>query len=249
MHKGKGADMVRCDLRISRAALTAGLVLGAGVVSACGSPMNMARIEADIKADIERQGRRLTLAAVRCPEAVTPQTGGYFRCIGELQPEGTFTINVVQADAQGNVTWEVPNSRVMLNLARVEATIQDGLTKAFSKRALVDCGSELYRVNQSGDRFECAIVGGLSQGSETFTSVLVRVDPDGNLNWQELRHGSQTATVGAASPASAPGATTRPTGAEAPNSSPPSPAPVKTTTVTGPSGRNIERPYLPGDDD
>jgi hypothetical protein len=214
--------------------------------------MNIAAIESEIQADIERQGRRLTLRQVRCPDDVTPQAGAYFRCVGELDPEGTFTINVIQEDSQGNVTWEVPNSRVMLNLAKVESGIQQGLTKAFSKRGLVDCGSELYRVNQPGDRFECTIVGGLTAGADSFAAVLVRVDPDGNLNWQELRRGSPTAAVtGTSSTAAAQSVapSTTPTPVPVSAGSAPASAPVKTTTVTGPSGRKIERPYVPGDDD
>ncbi len=196
--------MVDCD-RGSPQAVGLGLILlGTFGITACGSPLNMASIESEIKADIERQGRRLAMGEVRCPDDVTPQAGAYFRCVGELEPEGTFTINVTQEDAQGKVTWEVPNSRVMLNLAQVEDNIQEGLTKAFSKRPLVDCGSELYRVNQPGDRFECAIVGGVTAGNEAFDSVLVRVDPDGNLNWQERPMGNPT-PVAAGTPSGATG--------------------------------------------
>lgn len=212
----------------------------------------MAAIETDIKAAIERQGRRLTLREVRCPEDVTPQAGAHFRCVGELEPEGTFTINVIQEDAQGNVTWEVPNSRVILNLARVEANIQEGLTKVFSKRVLVDCGSELYRANQPGDRFECAIVGGLKVGAEAFDSVLVRVDTNGNLNWQERRQ-NNLATVAAETVSASTSQPTAPVSSTvtmpASTSAAPAPDSVKTTTVTGPAGREIKRPYVSGDDD
>jgi hypothetical protein len=215
--------------------------------------MNIAAIETDIKADIERQGRRLTLREVRCPDDVIPQVGAYFRCVGELDPEGTFTINVIQDDSQGNVSWEVPNSRVMLNLPKVEANIQEGLTKAFSQRALVDCGSELYRVNQPGDRFECAIIGGLTAGPDIYESVLVRVDPDGNLNWQEIRQSNPTGPVAATPAATSTGQAAANPAVAADNASPANAeqpaAPVKTTTVTGPSGRKIERPYVTGDDD
>lgn len=249
--------MVRCDRAQSNAFGIGALVLGALGLAGCGASMDISAIENEIKADIERQGRRLTLREVRCPEDVTAQTGAYFRCVGELDPEGTFTINVMQDDNQGNVSWEIPNSRVMLNLAKVEANIQEGLTKAFSKRALVDCGSELYRINQPGDRFECAIIGGLTVGVDAYSSVLVRVDPEGNLNWQEIRQNNPTATVARTSPSQT---TATPQATSAAAATPPADssnsataeqpsAPVKTTTVTGPSGRKIERPYIPGDDD
>jgi|GEM_PF-618423 len=250
--------MVRCDRTLRKVALTGGLLVGTLGLVGCGSAMNIAAVENEIKADIERQGRRLTLREVRCPDNVTPHAGAFMRCVGELEPEGTFTINVTQEDNQGNFTWEVPNSTVILNLAKVEANIQEGLTKAFSRRALVDCGSELYRINQPGDRFECSLVGGLKAGSDAYNSVLVRVDPDGNLNWQEIRANNPTAAL-TRTPAQQSQASSRaasPTGASAPAAPGSNPAngqqstaPVKTTTVTGPSGRKIERPYIPGDDD
>lgn len=223
--------------------------LGLLALSACSNRLNISDVEAQIKADIERQGRRLTLKAVRCPSDVERQSGAYFRCVGELDPEGTFTINVTQQDNQGTLDWEVPNSRVMLNLGKVEAAIQQGLAEALGKRGLVDCGSELYRPNQSGDQFECAIVGGITDGTAQIDSVLVKVDADGNLDWQEIRRNTQAM---AASPAMA-----NPSDRATPQSNPAAastappqeqPAP-KVTTTTGPSGREIKRPYVPGDND
>lgn len=240
--------MVRCDRTILRAAQRGFLMLGTLALAACGASMNVTAIEHQIKTDIERQGRRLTLREVRCPDGVAPQAGSYFRCVGELDPDGTFTIHVSQADNQGNVTWEIPNSRTMLNLAQVEAKIQDGLTNAFSQPALVDCGSELYRANQPGDRFECSIIGGLTAGPDVYSSVLVRIEPDGNLNWQEIRQGHQTATAvnqqeASAAPSAPASATPAAVYAE------PSAAPDKPTTVTGPGGRKLGPPYGPGNDD
>ncbi|NJL45949.1 MAG: DUF4333 domain-containing protein [Leptolyngbyaceae cyanobacterium SM2_3_12] len=212
--------------------------------TACGNRLNTAEVEAAIKADIERQGRRLSLLAVRCPTDVTRQAGASFRCVGELDPDGTFTINVVQQDSQGQVTWDVPNSKTLLNLVRVESSIQQELSQALGKRALIDCGSATYRVNQPGDRFECQVVGGLTSGASTIQSVLVRVEPDGNLNWQELRSPSSVAAL-----ATAPGsvAESPPAQATTPATAATQPAsPAKTTTVTGPTGRAIQRPYVPG---
>lgn len=224
-------------------------LLGAGVLllAACGSRLNTTDIESDIKADIERQGRRLSLNAVRCPSDVSLQAGAYFRCVGELDPEGTFTINVTQQDGQGNITWEVPNSKVLLNLPTVEDTIQQGLSQAFGKRAVIDCGTATYRVNQPGDRFQCQVVGGIETDMATIDSVLVKIDPDGNLTWQE-RQAVPTATpqalVANGPSAAVPAAAPRAAGA-----SPQADSAVKTTTVTGPTGRVINRPYVPGDSD
>ncbi|MBE9109143.1 DUF4333 domain-containing protein [Nodosilinea sp. LEGE 07298] len=219
-------------------------------LSACGNRLDTASIEANIQADIERQGRRLSINAVRCPSDVSRQAGAYFRCVGELDPEGTFTINVTQQDDQGNVTWDVPNSKVLLNLPTVEDTIQQGLSQTFGQRALIDCGTATYRVNQPGDRFQCQVVGGLEIGSNTIDSVLVRIDPDGNLSWQELQSTTAAAVPVALSRASTSSATpAQPASASLADGAEPQAAPVQTTTVTGPTGRVVNRPYIPGDSD
>ena len=212
------------------------------LASGCSNRLDTSTVEATLKADIERQGRRLSLNAVRCPSDVTRQAGAYFRCVGELNPEGTFTINVTQQDTQGTITWEVPNSKALLNLPKVEDSIQQGLAKAFGKRALIDCGTATYRVNLPGDRFQCQVVGGLEAGATSIQSVLVSIDPDGNLSWQELRASPALAALPAAS--SQPGAPAA--GQAAPGTTA---AQVKTTTVTGPTGRVVKQPSIPGDDD
>ena len=212
------------------------------LASGCSNRLDTSTVEATLKADIERQGRRLSLNAVRCPSDVTRQAGAYFRCVGELNPEGTFTINVTQQDTQGTITWEVPNSKALLNLPKVEDSIQQGLAKAFGKRALIDCGTATYRVNLPGDRFQCQVVGGLEAGATSIQSVLVSIDTDGNLSWQELRASPALAALPAAS--SQPGAPAA--GQAAPGTTA---AQVKTTTVTGPTGRVVKQPYIPGDDD
>ncbi|MEA5448122.1 DUF4333 domain-containing protein [Leptolyngbya sp. CCNP1308] len=204
-------------------------------LAACGSRLDTAAVEGAIKADIERQGRRLSLKTVLCPGDVKRQAEAYFRCVGEVDPEGTFTINVTQQDSQGNVTWEVPNSKALLNLPKVEDSIQQGLSQAYGKRAQIDCGSATYRVNQPGDRFECQVVGDVTTDTSTITAVLVSIDADGNLSWQEMQ-------------TSAPGSPSAPGAAAAPQANAPGAAATTTSAaVTGPTGRSITRPYVRDD--
>ncbi|PSN13252.1 hypothetical protein C7271_22705 [filamentous cyanobacterium CCP5] len=201
------------------------LLLGLLALTACSNRLDSSAVEAAIKADIERQGRRLTLREVRCPTNILRQAEAYFRCVGELEPEGTFPINVIQQDSQGNVTWEVPNSAALLNLVSVENEIQTGLAETFSKRAYVDCGSEMYRPNQAGDRFECQIVGGLTVAGDRLDSVLVRVTPEGDLEWQEQRQ--SVGTPDPSTQANAEAATTDGAASAA--------APANSATVAGPA--------------
>jgi hypothetical protein len=232
------------------------VILGVVPLVACGQRLDMTRVEDRIQADLERQGRRLALREVRCPNDVTPQVGAFFRCVGELDPEGTFTINVTQQDDLGTVTWDVPNSKVILNLAKVEAGLQQGLAEALGQRALVDCGEAIYRVNQPGDRFECRVVGGLTDGDDSISTLLVTINATGNLNWQELRDRRSMVTTAVTEEPTRPQPSALP--ADSPASSVPSsdiptiPATsnaVKQTTTTGPTGRVINRPYIPGDND
>lgn len=225
-----------CDrgFYLGRPALLSLAILTLG---ACSQQLKIPDIEAQLKSDIERQGRRLSLKEVKCPSEIPRQAGAYFRCVGELKPEGTFTINVIQQDESGSLEWDIPNSKAILNLPRVEANIQDGLTKAVGKRAVIDCGSETYRANQPGDRFECAVVGGLTVGTEQIETVLVKIDSDGNLNWQEMRQPTQPVTVATQG---------QPAATAAKPGSPTTTAPASNTAAPK---RQVERPYVPGDND
>ncbi|MEO0868431.1 MAG: hypothetical protein AAFY17_08270 [Cyanobacteria bacterium J06642_11] len=160
----------------------------------------MSRIEADIQDDIERQGRRLTLKDVICPNRVLKQAEAYFRCVGELPDGGQFTINVIQQDDQGNVVWDVPSSKVLINLASLEEDIQEDIKGAVGKRLSVDCG-DTYRINQRGDTFECDVIGAGEVSSGRVISILVKVAPDSNLEWQEVivENAAAAATAPAAS--------------------------------------------------
>lgn len=218
------------------------------LLGACSNRLNTQTVADTITAEIERQGRRLTLQTVRCPTEIDRQAGAYFRCVGELTDGRTFTINVTQLDSQGQVEWDVPNSTALLNLGRVETEIQDGLAKALGQRALIDCGSELYRINAPGDQFECQVVGRLTDGADSIDTVLVKIDPDGNLNWQEIRTGPISTAQVPISPSAAPVAGSAQ--GTSPGASAPSQTPAVTTTpTTGPTGRPIQRPYIPGDSD
>lgn len=176
---------------IVRLGALAGLaVLG----SSCSQHLNMSRIENRIQDDIERQGRRLSLKAVICPNRVTKQAEAYFRCVGELPDGGQFTINVTQQDDQGNVAWDVPSSKVLINLASLEEKIQEGTKEAVGKSLAIDCG-HTYRASKRGDSFECDVVGAGSVASGRVESVLVNVGGDGNLTWQEILIGNEPATA------------------------------------------------------
>ncbi|MEM9163259.1 MAG: DUF4333 domain-containing protein [Cyanobacteria bacterium P01_F01_bin.4] len=186
--------------------LRLGLLLWLVALSGCYR-LNANRAEAEIKADIERQGRRVSLKSVTCPGNVSKQAGAYFRCVGELPTGEMFTINVTQQDDQGSLTWDVPSSKALINLVSLEEKIQTGFSKDLGKRPDIDCGAA-YRINQRGESFECDVVGSVTVGSNRIESVLVKVDAEGNLQWQEVRQAATPASVAAGQAAgSTPGST------------------------------------------
>jgi hypothetical protein len=222
--------------------MRSGYRLGLGFIGlltlvGCAHRLNTTAIEAEIKADIERQGRRINLTEVRCPTPVVRKAGAYFRCVGTLKPEGEFTINVTQIDDQGTVNWDIPNSQIILNLVKLENSIQEELAKSLAKRAIVDCGA-VYRVNQPGEQFECQVVGGLDLGAERIETILVRVTPEGDLSWQEVRE--KNFALDAAS--------TPTTDSNVP-ASPANPAATTAPPERLAGTREVERPRIAGDDD
>ena len=224
------------------------LMGGLLTLTSCLNRLNTDVIEQEIEAEIESQSRRLSLVEVRCPRDVYRQSGAYFRCVGYLRPEGEFTINVVQQDSQGAIEWDVPNSQVILNMGKVEDTLQQDFARAFAKRASLNCG-DLYRLNQPGEQFECEVIGGVTIGQEQVTALLVKIDPEGNLNWHEVRQAIAPVT-NVSNPSdegtgSAPTQETTPGEASAASSQPQDTGPKERIAGT----REVERPRVPGDDD
>jgi hypothetical protein len=218
---------------VLRTALLIGSLLS---LTSCFNRLNTPMVETELEAEIESQSRRLSLAGVKCPRHVSRQSGAYFRCVGYLRPEGQFTINVVQTDNQGGIEWDVPSSEVILNMAKIEAKLEQDFVQAFTKRASLNCG-DLYRLNQPGDQFECAVVGGVTVGQEQITALLVQVDPEGDLTWYEVRE----AIAPVANVTDSASATTAASGTPANNAE----APRERIAGT----REVERPRVPGDDD
>lgn len=219
-----------------------GALLTSALISltGCFNRLNTSEIEQELETEIESQSYRLSLAEVRCPRSVYRQSGAYFRCVGYLRPEGEFTINVTQQDGQGHIAWDVPSSHVILNMAKVENKLQQDFAQAFSKRAALNCGA-MYRLNQPGEQFECAVVGNVNLGQEQITALVVRVDPEGNLNWYEVRE-TIAPVVNASTPSSSPQSTFTTPATDRSQA-------ANTSTEKRAGTRNVERPRVPGDDD
>ncbi|MCS6815524.1 MAG: DUF4333 domain-containing protein [Cyanobacteria bacterium] len=183
-------------------------------LAACSKPLDTKKIADAIKLDVTTQGAP-TLKVVTCPQRVPMDKDRPFKCVGELENETRFAITVTQEDDKGTVKWDVPHTKGLLNLLKLQATIEQALQSQFGKPPKVDCGGKKYRSVKPGETFECKII---AQGSDTATGgknadakkpdaktdakanqkgktavqlqrpvrVLVAIDPDRNVTWQQV---------------------------------------------------------------
>ncbi len=133
--------------------LMTGLVLGLVACGNGGLPSD--RIAQSIQDDVIKQGGT-SLKSVTCPKSIKPEAGGTFECIGEIESGYTFTIAVKQTDANGNVTWDVPNAKGLINVAKLQTLMQESLQSELGTRPLVECGGA-YKPTKPGQSFDCKL--------------------------------------------------------------------------------------------
>ncbi len=161
--------------------LLLGGLIGAIGLTACSKTLDTRSIEESITTELKQKGG-LPVQAVSCPQDLKSEVGQSFECVGALNPDGGFFISVEQDDEQGQVSWEVPHSWRLLNLADLESEFQKVLQAQSKQPIKVDCGNN-YRPTKPGDSFECQLTGQKSQPA----TILVKVEPQGKVTWQEVR--------------------------------------------------------------
>ncbi len=125
-------------------------------LTACGTPLDTKKIADAIKLDITTQGAP-TLKTVTCPQKVTAEQGKPFKCVGELESGTRFAITVTQEDGKGTVKWDVPHTKGLLNLTKLEVAIKQALKSQFGDLPELDCGGKKYRSVKPGETFDCKI--------------------------------------------------------------------------------------------
>jgi Domain of unknown function (DUF4333) len=216
-------------------------------LTACGG-LNGKKIAADIQEDVTKNGGT-SLKTVTCPSGVEPQAGKTFECVGEMDNGYTFTVAVQQQDTKGNVTWDVPHAKGLINLPKLENTIQQALSTEIGSAPSVSCGG-VYKAVNPGEGFECQVAykttrpavpaksdkGKPSKPSKPVEATQtekasITTDTDGNLSWQRvlpglaLKPGGLSTTPATAKPVSV-------TPATAPEASPVAPStPDKPTSL------------------
>jgi hypothetical protein len=161
------------------------IILGAGILASCSGRLDIRRIEAAIQQDIEERGG-IPVKTVTCPRSVAIAIGESFQCSGTLSQGGDFTVTATQQDALGNVTWEIPNSKALLNLVDLETYFQQQIATEIGSKPLVSCGG-IYRANKPGDQFECRVVNAIAPDQSRIEAIVVKIDAIGNISWQQVR--------------------------------------------------------------
>jgi len=222
--------------------LLLGILVG---LNACSNNLEVRPLETSIKTELEKQGG-IIVQTVACPKDVPKAVGAFFQCKGRLLPRGEFVVAVQQEDEVGKLKWEVLNSNGLLNLPRLEKRLQKEVGAEIGAEPMIKCGSgtRQYRSTKPGDSFECKVTNGkLVSPLGQIDKLVVKVDAQGNVNWQQYRTIQATLAVSAEQRAAAsqgtasPGATaasdkTTATSAKA--------APIPASTAPSPSAKSAE---------
>jgi hypothetical protein len=222
---------------------TLGLVVSFVLITgltACNSYLPVRSLETSIKQEVEKQGG-IIVQTVVCPQDVPKAIGTFFQCKGILQPRGEFIALVQQEDEAGKVKWEILNSNGLLNLPRLEKRLQKEIGTEIGSEPTVKCstGTRQFRLTKPGDSFDCKVLNGkLTAPQGQIDKLTVKVDAQGNVNWQQFR----TVQL-AASPLPRPGASSAATpgkSAATPGKSPTLSPTASPTASPQPSAKSAE---------
>ncbi|XHX80330.1 MAG: DUF4333 domain-containing protein [Stenomitos frigidus ULC029] len=186
----------------------------------CTKPLDHLQIENNIRDSVIQQGG-VSLKTVSCPNDVQPTADQSFNCLGTLDTGGTFAINVQQKDSQGTVQWDIPSVRGLVNIAKLETLLQETLTSEIRTALRVECGDS-YRAVRPGETFDCNVQSAAkplatkstkdtiakapaaskpkagATKSATPERIVVTMDAEGTINWQEVLPTTQVAKVASA---------------------------------------------------
>lgn len=211
------------------------LLLGIGL-AAC-ERLDTAQLEAELRSELERGG--LAVEMVTCPRRVPLGAGESFQCEVEPSAGEPFAVAVSQQD-EGTLTWEIPNSKKVLNLASLETYFQREIAGETQSTPIVLCGEARYRLNRPGDRFECKVMNATIAEQAEIERIIVQVNAQSDVSWQQIRRNLVAAVPSASpSPSVSTAPATNPENAAPPSVSSPtepasaeaSPAPTATSTT------------------
>jgi len=214
-------------------------------LAGCSNNLEVRPLETSIKTELEKQGG-IIVQTIVCPKDLPKAAGAFFQCKGKLLPRGEFVVTVQQEDEAGKLKWEVLNSNGLLNLPRLEKRLQKELSTEIGAEPTIKCsnGTRQYRSTKPGDSFECKVTNGkLTSPQGQIDKLVVKVDAQGNVNWQQYRTIQATVAVSAeqrATPLPLPGSALpgSPAAKTSATASKVSPSPV--STAPAPSAKSAE---------
>lgn len=176
-------SIFKCSTKWSAIALLG--CIGGGLVS-CSPRLQTETIATQIYEEFSQQDD-VELEKVICPAQVQPDVGQTFHCAGRVDRDTVFSIVVEQIDEAENIRWEVPHSRSVINLAKLETYFTQALGRSLGTFPLIDCGGD-YRLNREGERFDCALEDPIVVDDRQVETIQVKLDSLGNVNWHQVRN-------------------------------------------------------------
>lgn len=157
-----------------------------GGLLSCSPRLKTETISTQIYEELSQQ-EDVEIETVICPAQVKPEVGQTFNCAGRVDRDTFFAIVVEQVDEAGTIRWEVPHSRSVINLAKLETYFTQSLGRSLGTFPLVDCGGD-YRLNREGERFDCALEEPIVVNDRQVETIQVKLDSLGNVNWHQVRN-------------------------------------------------------------
>lgn len=147
-------------------------------ITGCGSTIQMDGVKKSISEGLAAQVG-LHAETVTCPESREAKANDVFQCTVTPKEGGTLTIEVTQKDDRGNIDWKVVRTEGLLDLAKVEESVKEGLKQQANVDATVSCGSR-WRAAAKGDTFDCEATTAAGEAVGIRVSV---TDDEGNIQW------------------------------------------------------------------
>jgi len=139
----------------------------------------MAALDRSISDGINKQ-LQLPIATVSCPAGDRPvKSGDKFDCTATPKEGGRLTVTVTQKDGAGNVSWEVTKTEGLLDLAKVEVAVKEGLKAQANIDATVACDGR-WKAAKIGEVFQCQA----TSGDHKATVEVTTKDLEGNISWK-----------------------------------------------------------------
>jgi hypothetical protein len=148
-------------------------------LSACGSSaptLNTSKLEKAVAGSILSE--RALHTTVTCPSKVPQKAGHKFTCTAQLDV-GSYPVSVTETNSSGHVRYEDQRPLVVLNIAKVEASIAASILRQRRLRATVKCPATVLQ--QDGLSFKCTAL--INGKGKPYPFVVTEIDGSGHVRY------------------------------------------------------------------